>query len=417
MGWERLSARIKGWWDSTGSAQRIQLLAIVALLTLAFVALFTSQNQLEPTERITDLFHGRQLSDEEIEYVEVALGGAALTDYRIDGRRIQVPSQKRAEYMAVISDAKALPRSFHSLKEDAIKSASLIETSGHRSQRLHHALEQEARLAICALPGVVDAFVHIDSKVDNSFRSETRQTAVVGVKSSPVQPLDEQAFRTIQAMLLGFRAGLKPEDVTIADLTSGHFFRGSLDLQTSQSLLDIRKADLARKWKNRILAAIPFAPDAQVNVRILADEEGTQAVSVTCSVSIPRLELVGQSEAQMRKKLQSAIMPIIPKSTSTPDEAVAVTFLDGPQLAQASLPISPGLILALLCGAAAGLLTVLMLTGSREPQDEEVGLRIFDGDKEGASTIDLGEAELRELAKQDPRAIAESLSAFIDRAS
>ena len=64
----------------------------------------------------------------EIDDIEAALGSVMLTDYQREGRKIRVPAQKRAEYLAAISEAKALPQSFHSPTEDAINNSCLIET-------------------------------------------------------------------------------------------------------------------------------------------------------------------------------------------------------------------------------------------------------------------------------------------------
>ena len=358
-----------------------------------------------------------------------------LSDYIFENGRIRVPTVKRGQYLSAIREAKALPQSFHVPTEEAISNSTWIENSRQRSQRLHHALEKEARLAICALPGVLDAFVHIDVVSDGSLYRRTKATAVVGVKTRPEQPLDEQAFRAIQAMLMNFKAGLSPESVTITDLTSRNFFLGSMDSQTPEAIASLRKADLERAWKQKLVSAISFVQDAKLTVNVVPTKDALQAESVRCSISVPRATYASQSlasktqqEKDVRHRIQSALLPLIPHQGESVDDLIAVTVFDRvdtvlPSNRWQRLATSPNLLATLLV-AVAGVMTLLLMRNPHHKQsvlavDEPSGLRIYEG-QDAKEHTELGSEvteQLQAIVAEDPNSVAESLSDFIDRAS
>jgi len=408
----------------------VQTVSIVVLLALAVIALFATQKQSKPSS-LTDLFAGRALTPHELDEIEAALGNAVLADYRLENGIISVPVEKRGQYLSAIREANALPQSFHMPTEEALNNASVIETSSQRTQRFHHATEKKARLAICALPGVLDAYVHFDAVADQSYRRDPVSTAAVGVKTARGQQLNEQSFRAIQAMLLGFKAGLTLETITVTDLTSGEFFRGTIESQSVETIRAMRKADLERTWQRRLLSAIPFTPNAKLSVQVIPTEDALDTAAVFCSVSVPRDRYPNeapattkQSEAAIRHRVQSAILPLIPHNNGNIDEVIAVTVFESPETAAGSVPWAANpqsLIAAVLFGAAALVLLVLLRNGSpkRVVQEELApSLRIYEGyESNDAHEPNQPDEQLRAFAAEDPTAVAESLSDFIDRAS
>ena len=420
--WERIPTELIQWWADTFSTRKLQCVAIAVLGVLTAVALLAPRSH-DRMPASSDLFEGRNLTTSEIELVEVALGNAGLNEYQLDSGHIVVPAGRRGEFLAAIREANALPDSFHTPVKQAINNSSFIESSRQQSQRLHHALEEKAGLAIRELPGIRDAFVNFDSTSGNTFRNDAKVTAVVGVKTAHAQPLDERGFRTIQAMVMGFRAGLEAENVTVTDLTSGNFYRGSMGEADKQALMAIRRVELERVWQRKLQSAIPFAKGATIAVNVVGTDDMSQAKSVSCSVSMPRPPKSRNVDNEaMKRQIQSAILPLIgtqvPNSVAV-DELIAVTMFDEVATVQVDQRSSRRFVVALLCGGGAIFLVALLLiepksTTQSEPETE---LRIYAA-KDPNIELAMDDAEeLRSLAQQDPDAVARSLSDLIDRAS
>ena len=55
------------------------------------------------------LFGGRSLVDHELDAIELAFSRAGLDAWQRSGRQIQIPKEKRSEYLAALSDTSAAP--------------------------------------------------------------------------------------------------------------------------------------------------------------------------------------------------------------------------------------------------------------------------------------------------------------------
>lgn len=407
------------------NAQMILAMLLVGLAVLAFV----SNSQDSANDNWTELFTERQLMPAELERIEASFGNAMLTEYTRDRGSIRVPANKRGQYLAAIRESNAFPQSFHAPTDEAISSASIIETSRHQSQRWDHAKEKEARLLIRSLPNVIDAFVQFDTTASR-LRGSDKATAAVGVKTAVDHPLDEKSFRVIQAMLLNFKIGLTPDSITIADLTSRNYVLGDFDAQAPEVLAKIRKADLERSWEQRLGKAIEFVPGARVIVQVLPNETGLMAKAVSCSVNAPfavRPEEANEDRAKrqlaLTQQIQSAILPLLPNTPEHVDRVVAVNLFARPVEQVASrfhwTSRSRQLLPAILFGSAAlVVLLFLRLPKATEPNHDDYppNLKIYQGDTEIGVSANASE-QLQAFANENPDAVAESLIDFIDRAS
>ena len=412
-----------------------QPLVVIAMVLVVFggLSLISTATPKQEAEPLTDLFAGRTLTPSELDRVEAALGHAILEDHQLVDSRIMIPARLRGKYLAALQEAKALPPSFHVPTYEAIQETPWIENPRQRSQRLHLAMEKAATIAINQLPDVLESFVRIDVTTDNSLYRKTKASAVVGVKTPPDRPLNEHGFRVIQAMLLNFKAGLTADAITITDLTTGTFFRGSMDEQSPEALALLRQADQERSWRARLSAAIAFAPRAKLIVSVIPASSKADRDQVRCSISIPLDAEAGESAAakldrenRLRQQIQSAILPLIPHQGEQVDELIAVTVFDTPTPAVARhghwqrLARSPNLLAAALI-ALAGVTSLFLL---RTPVNTTTGpdpgpeLKIFEASQQGETEPDeLAAEQLVAMATENPEAVAESLTDFIDRAS
>ena len=122
--------------------------------------------------------------------------------------------------------------------------------------------------------------------------------------------------------------------------------------------------------------------------------------------------------------MQSAILPLIPPGEAGVDEVIAVTVFESPGTASTSLPWavnSRNLIAAGLFGAAALVFLLFLRTGNTQRvvrEEVSPNLRIYEGhDAVDAADPNEPEHQLKAFAAEDPAAVAESLTDFIDRAS
>lgn len=408
------------------------------LLVLALVAglgVVIAQRGAQPSSRAL-LFEGRDLTPSQLQRIEVALGKAGLADYQVDRGSLVVPSRRRPEYLAAIQDANCLPESSHTPTQNALDSTSFIETSRQQAQRMHHAREQEAKMAICRLRGIDDAFVFFDSKSDRSLRAKQRTTAVVGVRTAAEQPLDLRGFRMIQDMLLGFDSSLEVEGITVTDLTAGQSIRGVVAEPGHPQTDPIVQQGFELDWERQIQQALYFAPEVRVDVRATLAAESPVLRSLRISIGVPRAvagRLGGLAEndtvsrdrveTTARTKIQAAIQPVLHAGAQI-QHSVAVSFLPVPTEPPTSslgwLPNSrpvtlSAVFVALLIGG------VLVYARNRPPHpDKPRSFRVFEPDEveeQSSKNETDAAAELRAYVEEDPDSVAKSLSDFIDRAS
>lgn len=417
-----------------------QTVAILCLLVLAFFAVVVIQRPAVSDDQ-DDLFSSRRLAPRELQQIEAALGKADLTEYEINNGAIFVPRKLRARYFAALQDANSLPRTFHSPTIQALKATSAFETSRTSQQRMHHAREQEARIAICQMSGIEDAFVIFDEKTDRSLHQQRVVTASVGVRTNPDHPLDPQAIKVIQDMLLGFKVDLKREGITVTDLNNRLAIRGSLDQAGSAEIRALAEKTLERTWKGKIQDALSFVPEATVSVRVVPDTSPTEARSVHASIGIPSTYLTRQGlridsrqyeavVARTQTKIQQALKPILPDTGEAFDELVAVNVFDIVDTPKMSRPtrLFANVFTCLLVIACllSGVFLFVAVGKPRDPEPEHQ-LRVYEADDEMPSNNeDESEpteppedqvAKLRAFVADDMDAAAQKLSDFIDRAS
>jgi flagellar biosynthesis/type III secretory pathway M-ring protein FliF/YscJ len=232
---------------------------------------------------------------QELAAIETALWEAQLTNYSIENGNIKVPARQRARYLRALSQRNALPDAFYSLPEQALERSHFTELNSQREERLKQAYQRQIALAIRGLPGIANALVQYDQTPSRGFRSPGEVSAMVGLRSSDGKPIDTQTINTVRAMVLGFKAGLKPENLTITDIRSNRVYRGATaDLFADQAA---RRAAIQHEWNDRISSLLKkLVPGAQVAVNVEVDHVGAPATPA--SVNASRQQAVDNAESQ-----------------------------------------------------------------------------------------------------------------------
>ncbi len=179
------------------------------------------------------LFGGRDLSDAELDSIESAFGIAGLHEYDRIGRRIKIPTAQRSTYIKALVENDALPRNLDNTIEQAIASSSFLEPLELAQQRIQARKLKDLATAIKAIPFVESASVSYDED-KQGFSSKKLQTATVFVMPKLGRPLTDQQKRDIMKMVSTSFAGLKYENISIADLSNGAAMLGAHDPLTAE---------------------------------------------------------------------------------------------------------------------------------------------------------------------------------------
>ena len=171
------------------------------------------------------LFDGAYLPPSDADRVEAAIAQAKLNDYKRVGNRIQVPTGQKAEYLAAVADAGALPPNFHSILEDALDLGAFVDPETRR-QRMKAAREQQLSMIIRNMHGVEQAQVIYDQRKPRGFSRTSLVTASVSVEPTPGEPLDPRTVKMIKKAVAGAIVGLTPDKVNVANLGDGTVLGG-----------------------------------------------------------------------------------------------------------------------------------------------------------------------------------------------
>lgn len=165
------------------------------------------------------LFNGEMLQGREANAVEAALASAKLGGWEREGGRILVPRGNKAEYLAAIADANALPANFDKLLEESLDLGPFV-SEPTRQARMKAARERQLSMIVRSMDGVEDAQVLYDIREARGFEPGN-STATVSVLPAPGESLTPQRMKVMRTAVAGAIAGMTPKDVTILDLSNG----------------------------------------------------------------------------------------------------------------------------------------------------------------------------------------------------
>jgi flagellar M-ring protein FliF len=206
--------------------------------------------------------------------MEAALGKANLT-YTAEGGRIRIPRGQQAAYMAALADAKALPPNFGSALRGALDAGSPFESPKQRELRFKIALQEELSRIIRQMTGIEEASVLIDSQQQAGLSQEKLATASISVKPQGSEPLDPSRVSAIRGLVAGAIAGLKPDNVIVADLNTGRVFHGDPQQggEGSDNLYLAIKEAYERALKGKLLNALSYILGLTVEATVELDHE------------------------------------------------------------------------------------------------------------------------------------------------
>jgi flagellar M-ring protein FliF len=200
---------------------------LAILVGAAFLVRDVQQSNMEL------LFGGHVYKESELQLAETAMSNAGLRNYERDGMRIRVPRNERDLYIKALADGKATPSQLGSATDRALSGSNMLESMFISKTRILEARQQDLSSALERLPFVDKVYVTYDEKREG-FSSQMQSTAAVFVIPRNNRPLEEQQKRSIMYQVKAAFAGLKYENISVMDGSSGMSMNGESDPMNSE---------------------------------------------------------------------------------------------------------------------------------------------------------------------------------------
>jgi len=255
---------------SMSPGARITTALLLAVVVVSLGYLFTHATSGPEV----DLMNGVPVPAGHLAAMEAAFHGAGLDTYEIRGTRVFVPRGQKPAYMAALADAKALPPNIGEALEKAVEESSVFASRHEKQRRDKVAMQKTLSQIICAMPGIETAYVIYDEDVRGGLVREKLVTATASAKAVGSRPLDERQVSAIRHMVAGAIAGLKPENVTVADLNGPtHYGSPESGTDPADNLYVSLKRTYEQEWRAKILDSLSYIRGLNVEANVVLDRE------------------------------------------------------------------------------------------------------------------------------------------------
>lgn len=256
--------------DMTPGA-RITTALLTVVIVVSLVFLFRTQtNQADEM-----LFGGREFSSTEMAAMEPAFAKAGLSKSEIVGNRIRVPRGQKADYLAALVDANALPQDPGSFFRLAEENDGPFTSNQARRDRLKNAKQRELSLILGRMKDIEYATLYFDESTGRGFPRTKEKTVTVAVKAVGNNRLSDEQVRSIRNLVSSAYAGMKRTMVTITDMNGGSYPGG--DGESDATAYDNRfaetKARFEKQWFEKIRKTLSEIPGVLVGVNVTLNPE------------------------------------------------------------------------------------------------------------------------------------------------
>ena len=246
-----------------------------AVLCVVLASLGYLLNQ-QVSPRQSYLLGGEMFSVSQLREMQMALGKAGL-EATVEGARVKVPHGQESKYMAALAESGALP-DFGGYLKKAVNGSGFMAYGPQQEARTKIAIQSELQLVISQMKGIESASVLIDQETRRGFREANLVTASVGVRPRGTGSLDEQTVAAIRSFVASAWAGLKPEAVTVVDLSGPRLFPGTGGGESKPGAVvgsySQNKKQLELDWQEKIERLLaPMVAGALVTTNVELDPE------------------------------------------------------------------------------------------------------------------------------------------------
>jgi len=197
-------------------AARVTAVLLIGVIAVS-LGYLVKQQSASPDDY---LFNGEFLPAADADRAEAAIAVAKLSDYERVGNRIRVPRGKKAEYLAAVANAGALPRNFHDVMEKSLKLSPFTDKTT-RLQSMKAAREEQLSMMIRNMDGIEDAQVIYDVSKSQGLARVSLATATVSVRPASGETIDGRRAKMIKKAVASAILHLSPDQVTVTNLADG----------------------------------------------------------------------------------------------------------------------------------------------------------------------------------------------------
>jgi flagellar M-ring protein FliF len=264
-------AQLRDLFGTMSPAARITTGLLLAVVIVSLCYLF----QFETDNADDFLFSAEPLTQREMAVMTGALGQAGLNDYEVEGQRLRVPRSQRADYMAALYTANALPENPGSAAEEVFRSNNPLEPRDVRESKTRRATERDLESTIRKLRGVDEAYVFIEEMEKKGFPPRKERRAAVSVLGNGNSYLDDHLIRTVRHAV-AFGGGVENDNVTVVDLNAGISYEGhgpdSKSFGEENAYAEALKR-YERLYREKIVEHLSMIPGARINVFVELDKK------------------------------------------------------------------------------------------------------------------------------------------------
>lgn len=259
--WQKLA----GWFPQLSTSQQAMLVFVAVLLLGSFGWLMIGG---VGSAGKTPLLIGKTFSVEEIIRAEEAMLAAGLDDFERRGQRLYVPKGEIEKYNNVLITSGTLPQNWAEEWERQYDNIGPFANNKQMEIRKEIARAKYASLMIASMPDVDYANVVWDEQEKRGWSHQPRTTATVSIRPKPGREITQSAIRSIQRSIMGMKADLAAEDVTVLDLGRGMAFNTDpADDPFSNGLLK-RIDHLKEMYRDEVLRVIGHIDHVRVAVNV-----------------------------------------------------------------------------------------------------------------------------------------------------
>jgi flagellar M-ring protein FliF len=231
-----------------------------------------------------DLMPGVAIPPNQMLVMKSAFGKANLKNYEICGNSIRVPHGEEGAYLTALMEANAMPPDLNSVLREAVSNDNMFTGNQQRAQRAKSVLQDMLALGIRQKFAAESVCVTYDVETKPGLRQEKQITALVNVKLSGNAQLDEKQVISIRYLVAGGAiAGLKPDDVTVADLSpNGRTWYGKIEANAGEGdkLYALKRA-YEDDLKHQIQAVLRYIPNLTLGVNVEFSSERLPHTQIT----------------------------------------------------------------------------------------------------------------------------------------
>ncbi len=267
--------------------QRAMSVAVTVAVLFAFgwVVFANQGSDFQPVS------FGKVFATEDLASAEQTLTAAGLTGFRRDGQRLLAPGKDLGRYNAALAEFDAAPSDLGSQMLKQYESLGPFSTDRQRQQMERATLLQHLRRMIKKIPDIEDAHVVVaTSDRRTSWNQKPHSTANVTVKPRNDQEMSASLVNSLRQTVASMVPDLKPDDVTIFDLTRGQAYTSESTRDPTEGRDRQRDRELTRQYEQQIQKALAHIPHVGVTVHLGFDTKnsGTHHLEAVGTQSPPK---------------------------------------------------------------------------------------------------------------------------------